>query len=155
MGMYTSVDLELPLKLDTPKNVVDFLDWMVNPDTRDESLSHSEQALVHYGVDHEFFKSTDWASVFWGSSGKRFTPPTILKLDAGNYKLGVRGGVKNSSQTVKLFAEWISPYVEASPETELGEWIYEEWHGWSTIRMGADGQLIMKPWREPEPQGMW
>lgn len=122
MGMYTELVVGIRLKFDTPKEVLDILDYMTREVT--------ESPIII--PDHAFFKTGRWNYMFVGSS--YYLPVTnshskFWRKDKINKRacLSVRCSFKNYDNEVNLFFDWIRPYVpERGEKTFMGYSLYEE-----------------------------
>ena len=106
MGMYTEMIFGARLKENTPKEVIDTLQYMVRG-----NLGKEIQLLL---PKHELFKCPRWDMLFRGGSAyfPVFNFPTMTKDEFDNtYALSTRANLKNYDNEIKLFLDWIKPYV--------------------------------------------
>ena len=117
MGMYTELHYNVELKKDTPDNVIKVLKYMVG-DTLDTSES----------PDHALFSASRW-DIMLRCDSYYFNADThsTLRYDemAKAYFLCVRSNLKNYSDEIALFIDWMSDYISASEGEFLGFWRYE------------------------------
>lgn len=105
MGMYTELVLAVELKKDTPESVINILNYMVEYD--DETPETENHKLFSDTTRWEFMLRSD-SYYFDGITN------TILKYDdiSKSYYLTVRCNLKNYSDEIELFVEWVSKYVQ-------------------------------------------
>lgn len=122
MGMYTEFVFGCMLKENTPKEVINVLEYLCNSDN-DE--------FDDVSINHEFFNCHRWQMI--GScSSYYFGAPShsVCEKDRhyNNYRLSIRCNLKNYSGEIKKFVDWIKPYIEqgAGNSDLLGYAIYEE-----------------------------
>ena len=114
MGMYTEIYVNVDLREDTPKDVIETLKAMCAKDSESPLLAD---------------KPSRWSYMF--NNGSYYTPNTecgLLTWDTiGNqWSLLAKGDIKNYEDEIEAFFEWLMPHVEG----ELGDFIgytrYEE-----------------------------
>ena len=111
MGMYTEVFVNVDLKKDTPKEVIETIRAMCNKDHTSPSLDG---------------KPDRWAYMF--NDGSYYLPRTecgLLTKDdlTGSYSLLAKGGIKNYGSEIEQFFDFIKPWVE---DDFMGYTRYEE-----------------------------
>lgn len=117
MGMYTSFIYDADLRKDTPRQVIDVLEYMLDNDKAPPLLPAAP-----------LFRTERWdvmlRMTYAGESDER----SSLKLDANTekYRLTARCALKNYGCEIEKFVEWIDPWVDAAPKTTLGSSQYEE-----------------------------
>jgi len=117
--MYTAFHFASELKKDTPKEVIEILDYMAsNTDKEPEKLP-----------EHNFFKCSRWKWLFTMDScyfdadtHSTFRYDIVLN---GHY-LTITSNLKNYDNEIKLFVDWISPYLAKNNGDFLGYSRYEE-----------------------------
>jgi len=118
--MYTQLHLAVELKKDTPKEVIEMLEWLI--DKRKEG----EQPQT---PNHSFFGCERWKWMFWMDS-YYFNAPShsIFKYDdiSKQYILFIQSNLKNYNSEIEWFLDWIMPYVDALEGEFLGYHRYEE-----------------------------
>lgn len=121
MGMYTELDFHSELKKDTPQDVIDLIDFAVN------RYEHKDGRVL---PDHPFFKCERWPWLFCGGGSCYFDakPHYFFKRDeiSESWTLGIRTNIKNYSNEIALFVEWITPYLYKEPGDFIGFSRYEE-----------------------------
>lgn len=120
MGMYTEFVCAIELKKDTPKEVINILDNMVQGETEYNILPNNP-----------FFECGRWYCLFtmdsYYFSGRT---NTILEYDdiAKTHYLTIRSNLKNYDDEINKFLSWIKPYIQIHCEDDdfLGYSRYEE-----------------------------
>ncbi len=121
MGMYTEIVVGCQLKIDTPKEVIEVLKYMID---------HTEEKP--YLPKHKFFKCSRWHMVASCGSyyfGVHDSHSLILYDDISKaYNLSIRANLKNYDNEITLFIDWLRPYIDrGSGRREFfGYSIYEE-----------------------------
>ncbi len=104
MGMYTELVFACELKKDTPKEVIDILEYMVGNPRKDPIIPA-----------HELFSTSRWEWMF-KSNSYYFDGDThsTLRFDdmSKAYVLTVRCNLKNYDNEIEKFIDWIKPYVD-------------------------------------------
>lgn len=120
MGMYTQLVFNARLKPDTPDEVLETLKYM---------LGQSDEPLTSY-PDHELFSTTErWSYMLTSSSYYHyptFSNSRLIHDDVSSYGLAILCDLKNYSDEIGKFIDWIMPYVETHGREFLGYWRYEE-----------------------------
>ena len=115
MGMYTEICLRVCLKEDTPVGVIEII----------RKLVAGESTYNH--PDHPFFL-TPRNDFMMRCSSFYHIPFATMRLDKSGYGtdyyyLHGRSDLKNYSNEIELFFDWIYPYCE---EGMIGYSLYEE-----------------------------
>ena len=122
MGMYTKLDLTVSLKADTPSVIIKTLYLMCSyEDDRFDKLDTLE-------LNHPFFKTERWRWMFRGvgSMNKDHRNPDFQKDEkSGLYNLSVSFDIKNYTDEIELFLQWIQDYISSKPK-QIGTYEYEE-----------------------------
>lgn len=117
MGMYTEFHFNSELKSNTPKEIIDALQFML----------HENE--VKPNIDHPLFNTEQYGIMLIGDS-YYFDADTYstLKFDkiAGTYFLCIRSNFKNYNQEIEKFLDWIKPYLAKRSGDFLGFKRYEE-----------------------------
>lgn len=127
MGMYTKVNLIIPIKNETEKSVKDILIAMF--DGLDVEEMETKQLKI---PKHKLFE--DGRRVWFPASGGSyyFTGTVNSKIkytsDAGDNQmvLHIDTDFKNYDDEIKLFLDWIYPYIDGETHRFLGYSQYEE-----------------------------
>lgn len=127
MGMYTALVLDARLREDVPEEVINVLRYMVE-----------EGHPIPRRPDHPLFGDTRWSWMLRGDSA--YFPierkPLLYRPFYGPSEkpllLSVGCSFKNYCDEIRLFLNWISPYVEEA----IGYSMYEEDTGITPIVMG-------------------
>ena len=117
MGMYTEFHFNSELRKDTPLEVIDMLKHMLY---RKDNLSN---------IDHPLFESARWKFMLISDSYyfDADTHSTLRYDDIGNcYYLCIRCNLKNYSDEIEKFINWIHPYLRKDKGDFLGFYRYEE-----------------------------
>jgi hypothetical protein len=115
MGMYTQLFLDISLKKDIQKNVIDTLKYMVyGNDEIDDNFWKEPYSRLNW-----CFNSSSY--YFNNSSFSEFRFDSI----GGNYRLVVLCDFKNYNNEIDTFLEWVFPYIDDDGNM-LGYWRYEE-----------------------------
>ena len=113
MGMYTQFHFGSQLKSDTPKEVIDILEFMAG-------ITDEEPSII---PEHEFFKCDRWKVLFRMSSAY-FDYQTHCEFSEGC--LSVTSNLKNYDNEIDKFVCWVSPYLRKYEGDFLGYSRYEE-----------------------------
>jgi hypothetical protein len=123
MGMYTELVLAVELDRDTPKDVIDILEYMCG----------MRGGIPEVLPDHPLFKAPRWAMLlccdsayFAGDTNsyiKRDDFDSELKC---SYYLTIRSNLKNYDYEIELFLDWLSQYVRYPLNECVGYYRYEE-----------------------------
>jgi len=118
MGMYTELHYNVALKQPVPDEVVTLLRYMLG------DIEEVEEVPFH-----RLFATSRWDYMLRCDS-YYFDADTnsTLRYDDihGGYYLCIRCNLKNYDDEIKLFIDWVSPYVDALPGDFLGFFRYEE-----------------------------
>jgi hypothetical protein len=115
--MYTEISFGAKLKSDTPQEVIDTIQHLVN----------GEHDMVRKTA-HPFFQSgRSWLLTSQGSYYFAVNIPPSFTFD-GAWSLYFRTSVKNYDDEIEKFLDWIKPYIaQGSGEREMyAVVIYEE-----------------------------
>lgn len=130
MGMYTEFHFNSELKADTPDNVIKTLQVMLG-----------EEIGVKL-PEHPLFGDTRWRFMLICDS-YYFDADTYstLRYDdiARAYFLCIRSNFKNYSDEIKLFIDWITPYLDKEPGEFLGFYRYKKDNNPTLIYMPEKG----------------
>ena len=99
MSYYYRFNINTVLKKDTPQDIVDFLYNVIN----------NTGIIPKIDTPHPFFGTERWIRVF--AHHKDYPKPIFFKYDGGYYDLQLNGEINYGSEEIKLFVEWIKPYV--------------------------------------------
>lgn len=107
MGMYTEIVLGVALKRDTPKEVIDILNYMIDHEIGD---------VISNLPSHPLFKTYGWYRmlisdycIFGGCSNSILKEP---RHSFDNWHLSIRSNLKNYDSEIELFLNWLNPYME-------------------------------------------
>lgn len=107
MGMYTEIVLGVALKRNTPKEVIDILNYMIDGEPDESRLILD---------DHPLFKTDRWhfmlccnSAYFGGYSNSILKEP---RHSYDIYHLSIRSNLKNYDSEIELFLNWLNPYIE-------------------------------------------
>lgn len=112
MGMYTEFHFNSELKTDTPQQIIDLLNSMINFDKRCKILPN-----------HPLFKTARWFSMLVSASYYfDACTNTTLQFDeiSDAYFLCIRCNLKNYDNEIQKFVDWISPYLKKEEKEFLG-----------------------------------
>ena len=119
MGMYTQFHFASEFKKDTSEEVIETLRYMA-----DRSLEKPEELPLH-----PFFECSRWDMLF-AMDSYYFDYKTHCDFsfdDIGDaWYLSVTSNLKNYSNEIELFVDWITPYLEKYDGDFLGYSRYEE-----------------------------
>lgn len=99
MGMYTELIFGATLKEDTPKDVIDTLQYMVNDTEKPTNLAF-EQFRNPLSGGSCYFAINSSVSKMWLDS-----------ID-NQWHISTRANIKNYESEIEKFLEWIEPYLE-------------------------------------------
>lgn len=122
MGMYTEFVMAAKLKKDTPKTVIDILEFMMR-DREDPPIDLP---------DHPLFQTERWGIMLCCDSayfaGDTHSMLSKRKYDFGvEYTLTIRCNLKNYDSEIEWFLDWISPYIDSTYDGFIGYMLYEEY----------------------------
>lgn len=116
MGMYTELNIGVNLRSDMPENIVNVLKYMLNDIDKVEP------------PDHPLFRTKRWHMMLVCDSyyfdGRTDSSMMIDRINH-EYRLNVRCNFKNYDDEIKLFLDFIQPYLET--DGFLGYMRYEEY----------------------------
>lgn len=122
MGMYTEFHLNVELKKDTPKDVIDVLKFM--------TASGAKTAPAPQTPAHPLFtEGGRWIHMLWcGSYYFPMRVNSVLEFDtlAGAHFLSVRCNLKNYEQEIQKFVDWLTPFFAEEDGVCIGYRRYEE-----------------------------
>lgn len=111
MGMYTEIVLAMQLKRDTPSEVIEILEYLVDT---------FQKQGPEIAPSHPFFQTPRWKMIGDGDS-YYFPGITNSKIEyddiARAYFLTVRSNLKNYDQEIQKFLHWLAPYSQAGTYT--------------------------------------
>jgi hypothetical protein len=112
MGCYVRFSLDITLKADTPKEVIDILNHAL-------PRRFTKPKKVEL-PDHKFFKSPDWR--FTLGCNNDLETPRLRKLRGKNkgYSLNISSEFKENWGSEYKFMSWIDLYLDHLPEEVLG-----------------------------------
>ena len=118
MGMYTELVLKCQIKGDTPKEVMDVIQYMFAGADKPAKLP-----------EHEFFTLERWD--FIGSCSSFYHHPAVVnsypKFDYSDEQyIFSRSDIKNYSGEIQAFLDWVKPYIDAMEGQCIGWTWYEE-----------------------------
>lgn len=121
--MYTEFHFNAALKEDTPKEVIEVLEYMVS----DEPDKYDIRPVA---PNHSFFsKSKSWNWMLLKDS-HYFAADTTSTLRFNSvintYYLCIRCNLKNYNNEIEDFVDWINPYIDAKTDDFLGFSRYEK-----------------------------
>jgi hypothetical protein len=103
MGMYTEIIFGAALRKDTPKNIIEIIQKMINKEDTSKLV-----------LDHPFFRSErPWLLI---SAGSYYFPGIVepqFRFDdiAEQWYLHFRTNIKNYDDEIEKFLDWIKPYI--------------------------------------------
>jgi hypothetical protein len=114
MGMYTELFLQVGLKSDTPKNVIDTLNYMLGNTEEVPDLVYTTQGRMMWMLQSSSFYHYPFAHSH------------LDRIDYSNsYYLFVRCDLKNYSNEIEEFLDFISPHVDGRDCKYQGHYLYE------------------------------
>lgn len=127
MGDYTRFEFNAVLRENTPKDVLDVLGFMLDDDIEYDT------PLPFALPEHPFFRTEGWLSMFWSASTyhpdtlpENGGPPPVLEDGTDGLRLKVLSSFQHYDGEVKLFCDWIGPYVLEEDGTEVGTVQFED-----------------------------
>jgi hypothetical protein len=119
MGMYTELHYNVELKSPVPTNIINTLQYM---------LGETEEVPPNL-PDHKLFQPEGRWRFMLRCDSYYFSADThsTLRLDyQGGWYLCIRCNLKNYSEEIENFIDWMMPYIDNSPGNFLGFYRYEE-----------------------------
>lgn len=114
MGYYTEFDLKLPLRKDTPLEILDLIQNLCIGNFWEEPPIYQVNERPDLPIEHEFGKTTRWPQIF---SNATFS----------NYILLVKGELKNYDNEIQKLIDWLKPYIKGRKKKQyLGKWRGEQ-----------------------------
>jgi hypothetical protein len=119
MGHYTRFQCDFRLKPDTPAEVIETLLYMTG---------QGGDAPPPVLPDHPLFSCERWENMLYPhisvfEDGK---DPSFSGDEEDRWRLQVSSSFKNYGGEIGHFFNWIAPYVEATPDSPVGESLHEE-----------------------------
>lgn len=118
MGMYTDFIYDADLRKETPKQVIELLEYMLDNDKPPPLRLPTAPLFLAYRWDC-MLRMTYAASEVEGRS-------SLAINDGGKFRLTIRCSLKNYDDEIEKFVEWIDPWVDAAPGAQLGASRFEE-----------------------------
>lgn len=120
MGMYTEFVMAAELIDSVPNQVIDILEYMLG-ETRD-----SPKVLP----DHPLFQTDRWRMMLTCDSayfaGETYSKFNRRYSNEEPYILTIRSNFKNYNREIKLFLDWIGPYLDMTYDPFIGYFRNEE-----------------------------
>lgn len=104
MGMYTELIFGAELKKDTPKNVIEALNYM----TSNNNKEYSNRLILNNCISEYLFKSSSSCFGVDRSMSKMW-----FNDISGKWVLSTRSNIKNYHGEIEAFLKWIKPYIES------------------------------------------
>lgn len=141
MGMYTKVNLILPIKKETNKNILNIIIALFEGDGLYDLIAKNLNI-----PEHEFFKENNkiWFPDSGGSYSFTGTVNSRIRYDNLNeyaMVLHIDTDFKNYNNEINKFLDWIEPYIDLSDDTFLGYSLYEEFTN-PTLYFYKDNKII-------------
>lgn len=134
MGMYTELLVKGELRRDAPEEVRSAL----------RSLITGEYGEDQVWPSHRFFANERFDFVATGSSSYFVTGRSVYYPEHGQFF--INASLKNYTDTIEEFLDWLLPYVDAFPGAFLGFTRYEEDDAPALIYMPSqtviDGEVV-------------
>lgn len=124
MGTYTELKFRAKLKEQTPKEVVDLLNRVIN----EKDLGHDKQMFNTSDVfvpelDHEFFKCERWYMLFLSTNWDYTMQGGKFYEEKDRWVIDLHTEFKNYNDEINQFVDWISPFIAGRKKKEyLGYW---------------------------------
>lgn len=121
MGMYTEFHFNAALKKSTPKNVINILEFMCGQRESQDGLELSHDLFETESQRWQFMLRSDSYSFpfTWHSS-------VFFESTSECYWINVKSSFKNYEGEIRLFLDWILPFINEDEEDLLGFYRYEE-----------------------------
>lgn len=123
MGMYTAFHIGVELKQDTPENVIKILQMMA-----DKTHTINEDDFNNNLPEHPFFQCPRWKWLFkmdsYSFSYKSHWDFSFDNIGQAWY-LSVTSNLKNYSNEIEHFFDWIKSYLEEAKGEMIGYSRYE------------------------------
>ena len=110
MYIYTKFYLNATLKGDTPQNVIDILKYMVGDGPRPKVTRPK----------HSFFATARWHGILFYFESKKMKQSSLVYEDIMCWHLYVNANVRNYSQQIERFIDWLQPYISEPEGAFLG-----------------------------------
>lgn len=132
MGMYTKLDISLPIRVERLEELKTFLPFLL--DSRESCPQ----------TNHEFF-SCPRAPGFLSNSNGITESGSKLRMIGDMPYLDVDTCLKNYDCEIRLFLDWIHPFTYFDGETDVGTYKYEEDYEYSTVFLTSSNFKISLP----------
>ena len=123
MGMYTEFHLNVELKKDTPKEVIDVLSYMAST-IYPKEVEPPTPKHVLFTEDESRWRYMMWCDSYYFPMNvqSEFSFDDITNT----YFLSVRCNLKNYTQEIQKFVDWLTPYIDEREGVFIGFMRYEE-----------------------------
>lgn len=112
MGNYTELKFRAVLKEDTPKEVIELLNRVIN----EKNLGHDKQIFDTSDVfipelNHRFFKCDRWYMLFLSTNWDDTMQGGKFYQEKGKWVIDLHTEFKNYDGEIGEFIDWITPYI--------------------------------------------
>lgn len=156
MGDYTEFHFDIKLRKDTPSNVLEIFDMLINCEADSNYFRIAEAAQTH-----DFFKCKRWWQMF--NRFADYKPPTYEYSFYG-MKLVINGEIKDRENEIEKFVDFISPFVRGSKKKQYIGWSKSDYANdrryWHVVRektysVAIEVSLPTQPYAPSQPQQVW
>lgn len=144
MGMYTELVFGCNLKKNTPKEVIEAIEYMTGQRQYDDTV---EPELNIINLNHELFDCRRWSWML-NSDSEYFEGVSTSRIIEDNcfhdYRLSIRCNLKNYDNEIDKFINWIEPYIDCCGNELLGYKRYEE-NEFPTLYYSEIGWVSFEP----------
>jgi len=112
MGFYTELKFKAKLKKDTPDDVINLLNRVINErDLGHDKVFFKSEDVFKPDLDHSFFKCPRWYMLFLSTNWDPDMQGGKFYEKDGRWVLDLYSEFKNYDSEISKFLEWISPYI--------------------------------------------
>lgn len=131
MGSYTQFHAEIPLRKDTPDDVVLLISHAVYDDDFCTFYTEYPKECQHPLIlpDHPFFKTDRWGYIFsrYQFDLNDYGKAKFTRSKSGYYDLTIHCNINYGFHEIHEFIEWIKPYVAGRKKKQyIGWWLNED-----------------------------
>lgn len=130
MGMYTTMIADIPLKKETPKEVIEILKFIL----LDLNEKPDDWVIPSPYNEHPLFETRRWADLSYimqdWSSYNEEDKSKLQELPDGSYTLHITTVMKDYDSEQEYLMQFLLPYINFPEDHvvyELGTQQYEEW----------------------------
>lgn len=138
MGCYTQFHAKIPLRKDTPDDVVLLIMHAVyDPDFYSACIDPRNDLDGPHPLilpEHEFFQQERWGNIFMRSNYYHETGARFTRSRSGYYDLEINCDINYGHVEVQCFLDWIKPWIAGRRKKQfLGYWRNDNMMGQDSV----------------------